>query len=143
MKRAAPFLLLPFAVLFVGKTLAAFAAIIQAHLSIHYDVWFEIGMVVGQVLFQWLFMLRRTWKERLDYALILFFVSTLGAILLWPLLLWNRSSVPIALGWFFTVVGIMFAAHWVLVARRRLPKLLCATWVLYRVLILLVIVKRP
>jgi len=137
------FFLVPFAIAFVGKTLAAFASIIQAHLAIQYDLWFEIGMVTGQVLFQWLFMLRRTWDERRDYALILFFVSTLGALLLWPLLLWNRESVPIALGWFFTVVGIMFAVHWVLVARRGLPKLLCVTWVLYRVLLLFIIVKRP
>ena len=142
-KRWAPFLLLPFAIAFVAKTLAAFAAIIQAHLAIHYDIWFELGMVTGQVLFQWLFMLRRTWDERRDYALILIFVSTLGALLLWPLLLWNRSSVPLALGWFSGVVGIMFATHWVLVKRRALPTLLCATWVVYRMILLAIIVKRP
>ena len=143
-RRWLPFALVPFAVLFVGRTLAGFAAIIQQRLAIQYDVWFEIGMVVGQVLFQWLFMWKRSWQERLDYALILFFVSSLGAALLWPLLVLVKGPSEVtALAWFFTVVGIMFVVHWLLVKRRRLPTFLCATWVVYRFLILLVILKRP
>jgi hypothetical protein len=143
-----PFALVPFLVLVIGKTLAAFAGIIASRLRIQYDVWFEIGMVAGQVLFQWLFMWRRSWPERREYALLLFFVSALGATLLWPLLLLHRSgsgpvSEAFALAWFFGVVTIMFAVHWVAVKRRRLPTFLCATWILYRLLILLFIVKRP
>jgi hypothetical protein len=135
--------LVPASIAFVGKTLATFAAIIERHLTITYDVWFEIGMVVGQVLFQWLFLGRRPWRDRLEYATVLLFVSTLGAVLLWPMLVWNRSNEVIALAWFFAVVAIMFAVHWILVKRRELPTLLCATWVVYRLLILLFIVKRP
>ena len=40
-----PFVLVPFAILFVGRTLAAFATIIQPRLAIHYDIWFETGML--------------------------------------------------------------------------------------------------
>jgi hypothetical protein len=139
-------LLVPFAIAGIAMTLAAFAAIIQPYLAINYDLWFELGMVIGQVLFQWAVMWRRTWSERLDYALILIGVSTLGAALLGPLLAWNHVA-PVkplaAVLWFFAVVGVMFITHWRLVKRAALPLGLCATWVVYRILLLLIIVKRP
>jgi hypothetical protein len=136
----------PVAIVLIAKTLAAFAAIIQPYLAIHYDVRFELGMVIGQVLFQWCVLWRRTWSERLDYAIVLIAVSGLGAALLWPLLLWNDAApiTPlVAVAWFFAVVGVMFMAHWQLVKRTRLPLVLCGTWVVYRLLVLCVAVKRP
>jgi hypothetical protein len=63
-------------------------------------------MVVGQVLFQWCILWRRSWRERLDYALILF-VSGLGSVLLWPLLLLNhvaKASHFVAVGYFFAAL---------------------------------------
>jgi hypothetical protein len=139
-------LLIPFAIAVIARTLAAFAQIIQPYLAIRYDLWFELAMVIGQVLFQWCVLWRRPWRDRLDYAVILIAVSSLGAALLWPLLLVHhlRAVTPLpAVLYFFAVVGVMFAAHWRMVARARLPTVLCATWVVYRLLILLVVVKRP
>ena len=137
---------MPVAVVLIAKTLAGFAAIIQPYLAIHYDVRFELGMVIGQVLFQWCVMWKRTWSKRLDYALVLIAVSGMGAALLWPLLLWNHVApvAPLeAVAWFSAVVGVMFGAHWLLVKRTGLPVVLCGTWVVFRLLLLLVVVKRP
>ena len=139
-------LLVPVAIALIAKTLSGFAAIVQPYLAIQYDLWFELGMVVGQVLFQWCVLWSRSWRERIDYAIVLIMVSSLGAVLLWPLLALNRLApvtVPVAVGWFLVVVAAMFSVHWRLVLRAKLPAALCATWVVYRVLLLLVIVKRP
>jgi hypothetical protein len=103
-------------------------------------------MVTGQVLFQWCVLWRRAWSEKLDYALVLIAVSALGAALLWPLLAWNHIA-PVsplaAVAYFFAVIGVMFLAHWSLVKRTGLPLFLCGTWVVYRLLLLCVMVKRP
>ena len=103
-------------------------------------------MVVGQVLFQWAVLWRRSWTDRLDYAVILVLVSSLGAALLWPLLLWHHRA-PVrplaAVAWFFAVVAVMFLVHLRLVKRAALPLILCLTWVVYRLLILAVILPRP
>lgn len=135
-------LALPLAIFAVAATLSAFAQIVRDHLAITYDLWFELGMVVGQVLFQWAVLWRRSWAERLDYAVILVFVSGLGAALLWPLLLWNHLA-PVgplaAVIYFFAVVAVMFGVHLRLVRRAALPLVLCLTWVVYRLLILLVV----
>lgn len=146
--RASPWLFLAVvpSIAVIAKTLAAFAGIIQPYLAIHYDLRFELGMVIGQVLFQWCVLWRRPWGERLDYALILVGVSGLGAALLWPLLLWNHLAplTPLAaVAYFFAVVGVMFLAHWKMVQRAGLPLILCATWVVYRLFLLLAVVKRP
>ena len=136
----------PIAIVLIAKTLALFAAIIQPYLAIHYDVRFELGMVIGQVLFQWCVLWRRPWSLKLDYALVLIAISGLGAALLWPLLLWSYLApvTPLAaVLWFFAVVGVMFLAHWRLVKKVGAPLVLCGTWVVYRLLLLLVIVKRP
>lgn len=129
----------------IAATLAAFARIIQPYLAIHYDLRFELGMVIGQVVFQWCVLWRRPWNDRLGYALIVIGISGLGAVLLWPLLLFHHHApvTPLAaVGYFFAVVGVMFLGHLELVRRAKLPFLLCATWVVYRLLLLLVIVKR-
>lgn len=139
-------LLAAVAVSVIAWTLSGFAAIVQPYLAIQYDLWVELAMVVGQVLFQWCVLWRRSWRERLDYALVLILVSSLGAVLLWPLLALNRLApvtIPVALGWFSFVVAIMFSVHWKLVVRAKLPAVLCVGWVVYRLLLLAVLVKRP
>jgi hypothetical protein len=136
---------LPFAIVFIAKTLATFAAIIQSHLRIEYDLWFELGMVIGQVLFQWAVLFRASWRERIRYAFVLIAVSLLGATLLWPMLAYHLRVAALsplsATVWFFGVVGVMFAVHWWLVKREKLPVKLCATWVVYRLLILAYVLK--
>ncbi len=130
------------ALVVIAKTLAAFAAIIETYLAVHYDYRLEIGMVTGQVLFQWALLRQKPREDKLSYAWILIAVSALGAILLWPLLVFVPGATPLAaIAYFFGVVGIMFAVHWVLVSRYALPSWLCATWVLYRLLLLVVLVR--
>ena len=130
------------ALVVIAKTLAAFAAIIETYLAVHYDYRLEIGMVTGQVLFQWALLWQKPREDKLSYAWILIAVSALGAILLWPLLVFVPGATPLAaIAYFFGVVGIMFAVHWVLVSRYALPSWLCATWVLYRLLLLVVLVR--
>ncbi len=127
----------------IAMTLAAFATRIEPYLAVHYDWRLEIGLVTGQVLFQWCFLLRRSRQEKYSYAWIVISVSSLGALLLWPLLAFvPRSAPPLAnVAWFFAVVGVMFAVHYGLVVRHRLPKHVCITWVVYRLLILAFIVR--
>lgn len=131
--------------LVVAATLAAFAQIIRDYLAVRYDLWFELGMVSGQVIFQWAVLWRRSWTDRLDYAVILVFVSSLGAALLWPLLVWDRV-VPVrplaAVAYFFAIVAVMFVVHLRLVRQAALPLVLCLTWVVYRLLILVVVLPR-
>ena len=134
------------AIALIARTLAAFAVIVQPYLAFQYDMRVELGMVIGQVLFQWAVLWRRPWRAKLDYALILLGVSGLGAALLWPLLLRHQFSpvMPIAaLIYFSLVVGVMFVVHWQLVKRAALPLVLCGTWVVYRLILLVVLVKRP
>ncbi len=141
--------LLPFATIGIALSLAGFASIIRGYLRIHYDVWFELGMVTGQIAFQWLALTwpwRRPWKARLDYALILFAVSGLGALLLVPLIFTEHHHPTVitplvATIYFFAVVLVMFVVHYRLVIRANLPKGLCVTWVLYRLLILGFVMK--
>jgi len=128
----------------IARTLAGVAAIIRPYLRIDYDLWFELGMVTGQVVVQWCVLWRRTWAERIDYAGVLVLVSGIGGALLWPLLAWNHYA-PVtpsaAVLYFFAVVGIIFAIHVVLVMRMKLPKILCVTWALYRLAILVFVTK--
>ena len=96
-------------------------------------------MVCGQVAFQWLFMVRRSWPERKTYAVIALTISGLGSVLLFPLLayaaIWGAQAAA-ALAYFSGVVAIIFVAHHQLIRRERLPNILTATWVLYRLLLL-------
>ena len=129
----------------VARTLAAFATLIAGYLAVHYDWRLELGMVTGQVVFQWTLLFREPREDKLSYGLILMAVSSLGAALLWPLLLLahfaHAPSPLVAVAYFFAVVAVMFAVHWVLVARAALPTWLCATWVLYRLFLLAVLVR--
>ncbi|MBN9160473.1 MAG: hypothetical protein J0I07_05895 [Myxococcales bacterium] len=138
--------LVPVAIALIAWTVSGFAAIVQPYLAVRYDLWFEVAMIVGQVLVQWSVLWRRSWRERIDYAILFLIVSSVGAVLLWPLLALNRLApvtVPVALGWLAIVVAVMFPVHWTLVRRAKLPVALSATWAVYRVLLVLAIVKQP
>lgn len=130
------------ALVVVAKTLASFASRIQPYLVIHYDWRLELALVLGQVAFQWAFMVRRPRDEKISYAWVLIFVSSLGAILLWPLLAFGGGLAALGnVTYFFAVVGVMFAVHWLLVVRHGLPRWLCASWVLYRLFLLAFLVR--
>lgn len=132
------------AVLVCARTLASFAHIIQPYLRFTYGAWLEAAMVLCQVLFQWAIMARRSWPERLRYAGLALGVSVLGAVLLWPILLLH-SFAPVtmktAIGCFFGVVSLMFVVHWLFVGYLKMPRILCATWVVYRLILLVILVR--
>ena len=135
---------MPLVVAFVAATLARFVTLIRPYLAVEYDVRVECAMVTGQVLFQWLVLWTRTWAVRLEYGLLVLGVSTLGAALLLPLLAYGATtpvSAGQATGYFFAVVGVMFVAHARLLQRLELPSHLTATWVLYRLFLLGVLVR--
>lgn len=138
-------LLVPAAIVGVALTLARFARLVMPYLAVDYDVKVELGMVTGQVLFQWLFLGRASWEARFSYAWVLLAVSSVGAALLWPLLAWAHVfEVPsplVAFAYFCAVVLVMFGAHLRLVGQHGFPGRLCATWIGYRLLLLLVLVK--
>jgi hypothetical protein len=131
-----------FAVVAIALTLGRYSVLLQRYLAVRYDTRIELGMVTAQVLFQWAFLVRRTWEERLSYAWVLITVSSVGALLLWPAILFGAPlSPPRAAAYFFAVVAVMFGVHWALVVRHHLPKWLCATWVLYRLLLLIYLLR--
>lgn len=134
------------AIAVISLVLSRTAIILQPVLAFAYDSRFELVMVIGQVLFQWCFLARETWARRWDYALQVIGVSLLGAILLAPLVLfhaWQPVGLLPGLAYFFAVVGVMFVAHIWRMKVRGLPWWLCVTWVLYRCILLVFIVKWP
>jgi hypothetical protein len=119
--------------------LSSFGEIIQQYLSIQYSFATELFMVIGQVGFQWLFMLSKTWADKKSYMVVALTVSVVGSLMLLPLILFHSIyDVPslIAVIYFFTVVVTIFALHFHLIQKLRLPKLLTITWVIYRLLLL-------
>lgn len=127
-------------------TLASFSKIVEGYFSIKYNWLFELGMVIGQILFQWIFLFKYSFSKKWTYAYHLLTVSFIGSLLLLSLLLihqlYSISSIA-ALCYFFAVVIFMFINHRYRVIKLGLPKFICYTWVLYRLLIFLFIIKYP
>ncbi|MBI3221275.1 MAG: DUF393 domain-containing protein [Bacteroidetes bacterium] len=97
----------------------------------------------GQIIFQGaiVFTLR---KDRLIHYLgNLMTVSLIGALMLTPMLLVGKLyHEPILfLLYFMMVVAWMFVSHWRRVKVLGIPFIVSITWVLYRLLVLLVILK--
>jgi hypothetical protein len=125
-------------------TLSHYSILIQHLLSIKYNWQFELFMVLGMVFFQYLFIYSKNWSKKLDYFFKLLLVSLLGSVLLWPLILVNTNthfSDAINIGYFFCVVTIMFFVHKNIVTKMQLPFYLSYTYILYRFIILLFIIK--
>ena len=103
--------------------------------------WFICG---GQIVFQsaFLFLLRTDTQTRWDYLGNMMTVSLGGALLLLPFLAVSHFiSLPAyaALGWFMAVVGLMLLEHLRRCALLGLGKLVSASWVVYRFLILAIL----
>ncbi len=123
--------------------LSKYAILLKGYIQIEYDWWFELCVVFGQILFQWIFIFKKGWELKMEYAFNLLAVSTLGAIVLTPVLLINKFYAVTniaALGYFFIVVGFMFLEHRRRVNSLELPTFICYTWILYRLIILVCII---
>jgi len=99
-------------------------------------------ITVGQLMFQGLLIYKLDKKVILNYFGNLMTISLMGSLLLLPLLIINwLISLPemVFLIGFGIVVFIMFLEHLRRVKLLKLPSFLSYTWVIYRVLILLII----
>lgn len=104
----------------------------------------EIILAFGQILFQSLFLLKLDKQTILNYAGNLMTVSFMGSLILTPILILSQFfQLPqtIILGWFGVTVLIMFLEHFRRVKLLKLPFYLSFTWILYRILALLLILN--
>ncbi|RVU91600.1 hypothetical protein EH230_12195 [Flavobacterium columnare] len=131
-----------FSILITGFVLTKFSTLIPyIKQSSHFR---EIAIALGQLLFQMVFLHKDTLKKQMDYYGNLITVSLIGSILLSPMLVLNALtslSFPIVAIWFFTVVLIMFFEHKRRVQLLELPSYLSYTWILYRIIVLVLLLK--
>lgn len=104
----------------------------------------EILLATGQIVFQLVFLTRNDYKTNLNYVGNLLTVSLMGALILIPIIVLNEFiNVPqlVILGWFGMTVFIMVLEHFRRVKILQLPHYLTATWIVYRILALLIILN--
>lgn len=104
----------------------------------------ELILAFGQIIFQSIFLLKFDKKTILNYAGNLLTVSLLGSLFLTPILILNLfTNLPekIVLSWFALTVLIMFVEHFRRIRLLELPSFLCYTWVIYRVMALIIILN--
>ncbi|WP_166926178.1 thiol-disulfide oxidoreductase DCC family protein [Flavobacterium poyangense] len=102
----------------------------------------ELVIALGQIFFQSLFLLKSDRKTILNYSGNLMTVSLMGSLLLLPMLA-LQAVVPIptnvTLIWFAITAFLMFMEHYRRTRILELPAYLCLTWVIYRLIVLLLI----
>lgn len=108
------------------------------------NYWREYMIAFGQIFFQVNILLacKPTKKLLFDYLGNMMTVSLIGSLLLLPLLILNHYitiNPYMALGWFFAIVLYMFLLHRRRVGYIQAPVGLSYTWILYRVIVLLII----
>jgi predicted DCC family thiol-disulfide oxidoreductase YuxK len=107
------------------------------------SAWREYAVCAGQLVFQGIVLLLLCKEKLMDYLGNMMTVSLIGSLLLLPALLVHKllPAMPAAFypAWFLVVVAIMLAEHMRRVKLLGLYLLPSATWVLYRVLVLALI----
>ncbi|KIO54096.1 thiol-disulfide oxidoreductase DCC family protein [Flavobacterium hibernum] len=104
----------------------------------------EVVLSFSQIAFQSLFLLKFNKQTIINYAGNLMTVSLMGSLILVPILIVSQFIIIpaiIILGWFAITVLIMFAEHFRRIKILKLPHYLCYTWILYRILALLLILN--
>ncbi|MGB3466276.1 MAG: DCC1-like thiol-disulfide oxidoreductase family protein [Cyclobacteriaceae bacterium] len=102
----------------------------------------EFLFATGQIFFQSIFLINKDKVTIYNYLGNLMTVSLMGALALIPVILISYLIVIdplILLIYFLSVAGLMFIEHFRRVKLLGLSTLLCATWVAYRLLLLLLI----
>ena len=104
----------------------------------------EFVLAFGQIIFQSLFLSKLDTNTIINYIGNLMTVSLMGSILLIPLLILNSfipvSQIILFIGFGITVI-LMFLEHSRRVKLLELPLYLSYTWVLYRIIALLIILS--
>lgn len=104
----------------------------------------EFILAIGQMVFQSLFLLKKDKQIVINYLGNLMTVSLLGSFILVPIICLNSIvKLPeiVILGWFACTVLIMFLEHSRRIKILELPKHLTYTWVLYRIIALVIILN--
>lgn len=104
----------------------------------------ESLIALGQIGFQTLFISKLKVEKQVNYIGNLMTVSLIGSLILIPVLVIHSIfSLPeiALLAWFGLTVTFMLYEHIRRVTLLELPKYLSATWVLYRVLVLMIILN--
>ena len=104
----------------------------------------ELFLAVGQIVFQGLFLIKFDKKIILNYIGNLMTVSLMGSLILIPILILNLFfNIPelITLGWFGSTVLVMLLEHSRRTKLLELPFYLSITWVIYRIIALLIILN--
>lgn len=135
--------------LFIG-----FATVMTAIVLYHYSflipglpkasITREFMIAIGQLFFQSLFLLKSDRKTILNYSGNLMTVSLMGSLLLLPILALQtvvNLSANATLIWFVLTAFIMFMEHYRRIKILQLPTYLCITWVVYRLIVLLLILN--
>lgn len=104
----------------------------------------ELILALGQIVFQGLFLIKLDKKMVLNYIGNLMTVSLMGSLLLVPILILNSIfKIPevVTLGWFGTTVLLMLVEHSRRIKILELPFYLSITWIIYRIIALLIILN--
>lgn len=104
----------------------------------------EALLAFGQIIFQSVFILKLDKRTITNYAGNLMTVSLMGSILLMPMLVLNQFlNIPetMVLSWSGITVLIMFAEHSRRIKILNMPFYLSYTWVLYRIIALVLILN--
>ena len=108
------------------------------------SIYREVILAIGQIGFQLLFLTKKDKKTNLNYVGNLITISLLGAIILVPIILLSSILVLpqlFILTWFGMTVCIMIAEHYRRINILELPKYLTLTWILYRIIALVIILN--
>ncbi len=96
------------------------------------------------MVFQSIFFIKEEKNTTLNYLGNLMTVSLMGSVMLLPLLLLNTIvALPqfLILGWFSLTFGLMFFEHHRRLKVLALPNYLSITWVIYRIIALIIILN--
>ncbi|MUU79571.1 DCC1-like thiol-disulfide oxidoreductase family protein [Winogradskyella endarachnes] len=131
-----------FATLITSIVLFKFGKLL--HIIPESNIYREGFIALGQIGFQALFISKLKFQKQLNYVGNLITVSLMGSLILIPVLILNSLLIipeVVILTWFGLTVLFMLYEHVRRVKILELPTYLSATWILYRVLILLAILS--
>ena len=104
----------------------------------------EVLLATGQIGFQALFIRKIDNQKQLNYIGNFITVSIIGSLLLLPIVFLNsyfELNDYFILGWFGLTVNFMIYEHYRRISLLELPKYLTLTWILYRILALVIILN--
>lgn len=131
-----------FAVSITSSALFYFSILIKALPAANFSR--EFALAVGQIAFQAIFLIGRSKEEITNYSGHIMTVSVFGSLGLFQILILNSIidfPQTLLLFSFSGIMAFMFLEHRRRVALLGLPKYLTYTWVLYRILALVIILN--